>query len=152
MGTNEMPREPDSILQTGGIVLLTGALWCGHHFHSALCTLGDETDCLPRHLPHTSQVVTSVLQSSLECAPGNGKHVLYWMRTALRGHENPALDVARAVANQQGLPLVVAAFVLRSHTYPTARRYQFWLQGFCDTQLELREQVSHLPAHLFLHL
>ena len=88
-----------------------------------------------------------MLQSSLECAPGNGKHVLYWMRTALRGHENPALDVARAVANQQGLPLVVAAFVLRSHTYPTARRYQFWLQGFCDTQLELREQVSHPPAH-----
>ena len=41
------------------------------------------------------------------------------------------------MANQQGLPLVVAAFVLRSHTYPTARRYQFWLQGFCDTQLEL---------------
>ena len=64
------------------------------------------------------------------------------MRTALRGHENPALDVARAVARQQGLPLLVAAFVLKGHTYPTARRYQFWLQGFCDTQLELREQVS----------
>ena len=106
---------------------------------------------LPKSILHRPQVSSAVLQSSLECAPGNGKHVLYWMRTALRGHENPALDVARAVANQQGLPLVVAAFVLRSHTYPTARRYQFWLQGFCDTQLELREQVSHPPPHKFNH-
>ena len=68
--------------------------------------------------------------------------MLYWMRTALRGHENPALDVARAVAGGQGLPLLVAAFVLRSHTYPTERRYQFTLQGLHDTQLELREQVA----------
>jgi len=67
------------------------------------------------------------------------------MRTGLRGHENPALDVARAVANKQGLPLVAAAFMLKSHTYPTARRYQFWLQGLHDTQLELRMQVSRLP-------
>ena len=79
---------------------------------------------------------------NLEGSQGGGKHVLYWMRTALRGHENPALDVARALANGRGVPLIVAAFVLRSHTYPTARRYQFWLQGLHDTQLELREQVS----------
>ena len=86
-------------------------------------------------------------QSNLEPPAGEGKHVLYWMRTALRGHENPALDVARAVAGGQGLPLLVAAFVLRSHTYPTERRYQFILQGLHDTQLELREQVgSVLPG------
>ena len=84
-------------------------------------------------------------QSNLEPPTGEGKHVLYWMRTALRGHENPALDVARAVAGGQGLPLLVAAFVLKSHTYPTERRYQFILQGLHDTQLELREQVALLP-------
>ena len=72
-------------------------------------------------------------------------HVLYWMRTALRGHENPALDVAAAAAAKLGLPLVVAAFVLRSHTHPTARRCQFWLQGLRDTQLELRHQVWGVP-------
>ena len=81
------------------------------------------------------------MQSNLDPAPGEGEHVLYWMRTALRGHENPALDVARAAARKQDLPLVVVAFVLQSHTYPTERRYQFWLQGLHDTQLELREQV-----------
>ena len=85
-------------------------------------------------------------QSNLEPPAGEGKHVLYWMRTALRGHENPALDVARAVAGGQGLPLLVAAFVLRSHTYPTERRHQFILQGLHDTQLELREQVATLAC------
>ena len=28
-------------------------------------------------------------------APSPGRYILYWMRTAVRGHENPALDVAR---------------------------------------------------------
>ena len=68
--------------------------------------------------------------------------MLYWVRTGLRGHENPALDVAAAAAERCGLPLVVAAFLLRGHTYPTARRYQFWLQGLRDTQAELRHQVG----------
>ncbi len=64
------------------------------------------------------------------------------MRTALRGHENPALDVARAVAERRGVPLHIAAFLLRSHTHPTERRYSFWMQGLRDTQLELRQQVG----------
>lgn len=68
--------------------------------------------------------------------------MLYWMRTALRGHENPALDVARAAAERLGVPLYIAALLLRSHTHPTARRYMFWMQGLRDTQLELRQQVS----------
>lgn len=73
-----------------------------------------------------------------------GEHVLYWMRTGLRGHENPALDVARAAAARQGVPLRIAAFLLRSHTHPTARRYTFWMQGLQETQLELRRLVlSH---------
>ena len=34
-----------------------------------------------------------------------GAFVLYWMRTAMRGHENPALDVAIEAANVLGVPL-----------------------------------------------
>lgn len=76
--------------------------------------------------------------------PGSAqpKHVLYWMRTAIRGHENPALDVAKHEAKQQGLPLLVAAFVLTSHPYPTARRFKFWLEGLRDAQRELRAQAG----------
>ena len=63
------------------------------------------------------------------------------MRTAVRGHENPALDIARREARAAGLPLLVAAFVLASHTHPTERRIKFWLEGLRDTQAELRHQV-----------
>ena len=97
---------------------------------------------MQRRFAQRLMVPSWVLQGDIEPPAGEGKHVLYWMRTALRGHENPALDAARAVAGGQGLPLLVAAFVLRGHTYPTERRYQFILQGLHDTQLALREQVN----------
>ena len=63
------------------------------------------------------------------------------MRTAVRGHENPALDIARREARAAGQPLVVAAFVLASHTHPTERRVKFWLEGLRDAQAELRHQA-----------
>ncbi|CAL8462237.1 g1768 [Coccomyxa elongata] len=86
--------------------------------------------------------------SALAGSSSNGRHVLYWMRTAVRGHENPALDVARAAAERLGVPLYIAALLLRSHTHPTARRYTFWMQGLRDTQLELRQQGLELLVHL----
>ena len=63
----------------------------------------------------------------------------------MRGHENPALDVARASAHRLGLRLVVASFLLYSHTFPTLRRFKYMLEGFQDTQQELRAQVHRLP-------
>ena len=74
--------------------------------------------------------------------------ILYWMRTAIRGHENPALDVAKHEAQQQGLPLLVAAFVLTSHPYPSARRFKFWMEGLRDTQRELRAQARVLEMSI----
>ncbi|MEW5306743.1 MAG: hypothetical protein WDW36_009186 [Sanguina aurantia] len=74
--------------------------------------------------------------------------VLYWMKTAVRGHENPALDVAKAAAAALGLPLVVAAFLLRSHTHANDRRYKFLLEGLRDAQRELQQQG--LCLHVFL--
>ena len=38
---------------------------------------------------------------------GGGEYVLYWMHHAVRGHENPALDVALSMANRRQLPVVV---------------------------------------------
>ena len=70
------------------------------------------------------------------------QYVLYWMQTAVRGHENPALDAAAAAAAHLGVPLVVASFVLASHPYASARRCKFWLEGLRDAQAELRRQVS----------
>lgn len=73
---------------------------------------------------------------------GEQAYVLYWMKTAVRGHENPALDAAAAAARQMGLPLLVASFLLASHPYASARRYKFVLEGLRDAQAELRRQVG----------
>jgi hypothetical protein len=71
----------------------------------------------------------------------SGQYVLCWMQTALRGHENPALDAAAAASRHLGLPLVVASFLLASHPYASVRRYMFALEGLRDAQAELRQQV-----------
>ena len=87
--------------------------------------------------------------AAAEAAPGTQQaqqadqpaYVLYWMKTAVRGHENPALDAAAAAARQHGLPLLVASFLLASHPCASTRRYKFWLEGLRDAQAELRRQV-----------
>ena len=78
----------------------------------------------------------------------SGQYVLYWMHTAVRDHENPALDIARAEAAARKLPLVVASFLLGAkHTYPTHRRYKFLLEGLQDVQISFKAQVT-LPPNL----
>ena len=66
---------------------------------------------------------------------------MYWMSTAIRDHENPALDVASVEASRRGLPLIVVSFLLGEHTYPTHRRYKFMLEGLRDTQRAFKEKV-----------
>eukprot|EP00884_Botryococcus_braunii_P014060 jgi/Botrbrau1/22655/Bobra.0132s0001.1 len=59
-----------------------------------------------------------------------GQYVLYWMRTALRTHENPALDVARNEARRRGLPLLLCAFVLtEGHPAPYPQAHEVLLGG-----------------------
>ena len=77
-----------------------------------------------------------------------GRYVLYWMHTAVRSSENPALDVALAEAAARKLPLVVVSFLLGCHTYPTHRRYKFLLEGLRDTQKDLKAMVSTSPLSM----
>ena len=76
-----------------------------------------------------------------------GKYVLYWMSTAVRDEENPALDVAIHEAATRKLPLLVASFLLKSHTYPTHRRYKFLLEGLQDVQTSLDTKVT-MKSHI----
>ncbi|GLC46057.1 hypothetical protein PLESTM_001820400 [Pleodorina starrii] len=79
-----------------------------------------------------------------------GEYVLYWMKTAVRGHENPALDAARAAAERLHLPLRVAAFVLPScQPYVNHRRVKFLLEGLRDAQRELRQHGLDLLVHVY---
>ncbi|GLC63852.1 hypothetical protein PLESTF_000090200 [Pleodorina starrii] len=79
-----------------------------------------------------------------------GEYVLYWMKSAVRGHENPALDAARAAAERLRLPLRVAAFVLPScQPYVNHRRVKFLLEGLRDAQRELRQHGLDLLVHVY---
>ncbi len=66
-----------------------------------------------------------------------GKFVLYWLRTAMRAHENPALDVARLIAHRHQLPLLVYQGLSEDYRYASDRHQTFILQGARDLQQQL---------------
>ena len=90
----------------------------------------------------------------------DSKWVLYWMRTAMRGHDNPALDAAVTLANKRGLSVLVYQELRADGPRPYAndRHHTFVLQGARDVQRELAgrgisyalhvERQGHKPSHL----
>jgi len=68
-----------------------------------------------------------------------GKYVLYWMQASQRVEENHALELAKGVANDLSLPLIVL-FVLYTE-YPSAnsRSFTFMLEGLLEVSESLRE-------------
>ena len=66
--------------------------------------------------------------------PPVGKYVLYWMRTAIRIEENPALDVAIHIANEWDLPVLIYHGLSERYPYASDRHHTFILQGARDVQ------------------
>jgi deoxyribodipyrimidine photolyase len=87
-----------------------------------------------------------------------GRFVLYWMHNALRGHENPALDVALVTGEQLGLPVFVYQGLSERYAYASDRHHAFILQGARDVHGELAARgigsAIHVerPAHRGPHL
>lgn len=87
-----------------------------------------------------------------------GEFVLYWMRTAIRGDENPALEVAQQIANHLGIPLLVYQGLTERYPFASDRHHSFILQGARDVQLDLADRgiayVLHVerPGHREPHL
>lgn len=102
---------------------------------------------LPEGAPTLHPFIQERIRELYKGSGKAGEYVLYWMRTALRVHENPALDVARHEARERRLPLLLCAFVLSDgHPHPTLRRFKFVMEGLQDLQLALLAQVlSHVP-------
>ena len=102
---------------------------------------------LPQHLRERFRWMTAPEASN----GGPGEFVLYWMHSALRAHENPALDSAICLARQNGLPLLVYPGL--SVDYPSAsdRHPTFLLQGARDVPREFADRgrvaVFHLQRH-----
>jgi len=78
----------------------------------------------------------------------SGRFVLYWMHNALRGHENPALDTAIAVARQLDLPVFVYQGLSERYRFASDRHHAFILQGAKDVQAELAGRSIGAAFHL----
>lgn len=80
--------------------------------------------------------------------PKTGEFVLYWMRTAMRGTENPALTIAIETANCLGLPLLVYQGVSERYPFASDRHHTFLLQGARDVQQELSQRNINYVVHV----
>lgn len=69
-----------------------------------------------------------------------GDFVVYWMRTALRADENPALDAARLISHERGLPLLVYHALSEHYKYASDRHHTFILQAARDVQRQLGQE------------
>jgi photolyase PhrII len=70
------------------------------------------------------------------------------MRTAVRADENPALDVARYIANEQGIPLLTYQAISEHYEYASDRHHMFMLEGARDIQRQMAEHGLSYAFHL----
>jgi deoxyribodipyrimidine photo-lyase len=70
----------------------------------------------------------------------DGKCVVYWMQRAQRGLDNPALDLAIALGNELGLPVVVFLSIISNYPNANLRHYAFLNQGLRDIEEDLAER------------
>ncbi|MEQ8330710.1 MAG: FAD-dependent oxidoreductase [Longimicrobiales bacterium] len=77
-----------------------------------------------------------------------GEFVVYWMRTAVRAHENPALDVALGAAARLGLPVFVYHALSERYPYASDRHHRFILEGATDVSAELAARGIGYAFHL----
>ncbi len=90
--------------------------------------------------------------------PREGDYVLYWMRVAMRGSENPALDVALQAAQRLKKPIFVYQGLSERYAYASDRHHTFILEGARDAAQQLARRgvgyAFHLqrPGHRGAHL
>ncbi len=77
-----------------------------------------------------------------------GEFVLYWMRTAVRVHENPALDVALVAAERSGVPVFVYHALSERYPYASDRHHTFMLEGARDVEAECVQRGLGYAFHL----
>ncbi|MBK9371776.1 MAG: NAD(P)-binding protein [Deltaproteobacteria bacterium] len=84
----------------------------------------------------------------LTSAPPVGAFVLVWCRCALRGHENPVIDVALAAGDSLGLPVFVVQGLSERHPYMNDRHATFMLECARDLHAELAARGIGSALHV----
>jgi len=97
---------------------------------------------LPALIAERARVVASRPRAA------DGSFVLYWMHTALRVDENPALETAQFLAAQWNLPLLVYQGLSERYPYACDRHHAFMLQGAWETHRELAARGIASAFHL----
>jgi len=78
----------------------------------------------------------------------SGEFVLYWMRTAIRVDENPALNTAIVLANRLQKPLLVYQGLTERYPFASDRHHSFVLQGARDVQKSCAESKISYALHV----
>ncbi|MBL8890675.1 MAG: FAD-dependent oxidoreductase [Planctomycetaceae bacterium] len=108
---------------------------------------------LPLHLRERTNVCQREFANLAEQAPSptfrkQVDFVLYWMRTAVRVEENPALDVACWIAARLGVPLLVYQGISDDYEYASDRHHRFMLEGARDVQAQFQTSGISYAFHL----
>ncbi len=98
---------------------------------------------LPPHLAERVHIAEPA-----RAAAAAGEFVLYWARTAVRAHENPALDVAITLATRLNLPLFVYHALSERYPYASDRHHMFIMEGARDFAAELTARGIGAAFHL----
>ena len=78
----------------------------------------------------------------------NAAYIMYWMRTAVRLDENPALDTAIAISNKLRLPTLVYHALSERYPYASDRHHTFILEGARDVQAAFADVDVQYVFHL----
>ena len=70
----------------------------------------------------------------------DGKCVVYWMQRAQRGIDNPAVDLAVALGNELGLPVLAYFSAISNFPHANLRHYAFLNQGLADIEEDLAQR------------
>ena len=102
--------------------------------------LSSPIENLPEHLRERVRCV--------QAGSGAGDFVLYWLASAMRTHENPALDVAVSVAAAMEKPLLVYQSLSQRYKFSSDRHHTFIMQGVRDLQSEFEAAGISYAFHL----
>jgi photolyase PhrII len=108
----------------------------------------DPFELLPNYLAERTRFMDSTDPSRWQAANEGGNYVLYWMQTALRVDENPALDVAKLLAKRLSVPLLVFQSISPESDFASDRHHAFMLEGSRDVQQQLAEQSISYALHM----
>ncbi len=112
-------------------------------FHSPPAVSALPETLLPPHLAERVAI------TGADVPPvASGAFVLYWARTAVRAHENPALDAALSLGTALRLPVFVYHALAERYPYASDRHHRFILEGARDFARELRERGIGTAFHL----